>query len=835
MRQDIFDSGDRNRARDTFRHCHGFQALLDCLRSASGFFDSTRLAADDQTEFFALVNAILDVLAEAFEEHPGNRRYFVRRLDGWNTLEQALASTGVVGSHGEEVTGYEQLFGCLLAFAVGEESMRRVYRDVSKLAVSTQKVDAVQPVTEGPSSDEPSSSGPRLEIADSSDPSGLAALRTHISRFFDGNELLQNPEIVTTMVRFWATLHNPQGSPQLQTVLNAILLTLGQLISSTVYNKNAVSGSGAINILLPLLFSDTVSGATLTVLREVTSCLSEFGLGNLQNAHLLFQKVLSNDDAAVFLLQTMKSSKVPPFIQFDLSIHGYSSAELSNLGRPFPPSSSGYTFATWFKIDQFDKTCHTTIFGAYDATQTCFVLAYLEKDTHHFILQTSIESSRPSVRFKSTVFKENTWYHLALVHRRPTGKSQSKASLFVNGEFVEQVRSQYPAKPPMPTGSIEGFAAVPSNNPPPAPIQAFLGTPQDLANRLGRNVVSTRWSLASFHLFQEALSDELIAVYQKLGPRYHGNFQDHLGNFQTYRASAELHLRNESLHPTGGKGDSSDILAAIRGKAGALLPEWQILLSISPTSVLDNDDRNNIDESQLIKSLSKDAARNLNELTTVRGNALVVNAAIASINEALIMPHGVATLTGEPVVVISQSLDEMAWRLGGCAPIGLKLVELASTGATVLRAVDILLESIQDSWKNSEAMEKENGYAVLAVLLRDKLGLESGGLSGPNPRPRVAPIPVEQRDQLAAALLERVLTFVGYDHAAPENSIIINPLAYRVLLADFDTWRISSVPVQKAYYKQFVDFAKGSKHHNFNVRRLVRMRRSTHLMLIYIY
>jgi len=57
------------------------------------------------------------------------------------------------------------------------------------------------------------------------------------------------------------------------------------------------------------------------------------------------------------------------------------------------------------------------------------------------------------------------------------------------------------------------------------------------------------------------------------------------------------------------------------------------------------------------------------------------------------------------------------------------------------------------------------------------------------------------------------------------ESFIINPLAYRVLLIDFDTWRKSAPITQELYYKQFVTFAVNSKFHEFNSRRLQRMRK----------
>ncbi|KAF2843161.1 beach-domain-containing protein [Patellaria atrata CBS 101060] len=818
VRQLLIESGASVQIKDVFRHSHGFNILLDTFRSVSGFYNPTKLSRDEKIEFFELLKATLDVLSEAVHEHPGNRRFFTKRVEGggWRALEQAIASTGLGASNSTESPvarlGQEQLFGCLFSFALGEETMNSTFRDIEKVASQTK-----------PGLKERKCGKTESDIEDGTS-EVLLRLRPHLKSLFSGTEVLRNPDIIPIIFSFWTVLISETGSATNSEALAiAVLLGLQSIIELSTYNKIAVHTSGILSGILKHFLGPNKSSGIHTLLKEIAYSLGEIGLNDLNDAYFLYREASHSDKAGEFLLDSMRQSSMPPFIQFDLSLHGFSSLELPSLGGQFPPgsSSAGYTLTAWIRVDQYDKNCHTTIFGVCDPSQTCFVLAYLEKESQHFILQTSITSSRPSVRFRTTVFKEGIWYHIAVVHRRPKNMSSSRASLYVNGEFAEQVKCQYPASPPISNGSTESFASLSSSVSKPAPVQAFLGTPQDLATRLGRKVVSSRWSLASFHLFQDALSDELLAVHQKLGPRYSGNFQDCLGSFQTYRASAELNLRNEVLHP--GREEKSEIVSAIRLKASLLLPESRVLLSISPSSVLDDDDRNNVDESQLIKSLSKDAARSLQHLIRIKGSAVVINSAIPSINEALTHPHGVGILTGEPIVVVPQPLDDASWRVAGCAAIGLKMVELAQSKEKLLRAVNILFESIQGSWRNSESMEKENGFAVLAALLREKLGYGTLSGNGPSKTESALISPVE-RDSLALDLLKAILTFVGYDFEHPEESIIINPLAYRVLLVDFDMWRRTSLESQKLYYSQFICFSKESKNHHFNSKRLSRMR-----------
>lgn len=818
MRQLLIDASDQTHTKDAFRHVRGFDVLLTTLRSLSGFYRPAALSPPDRIDFFEAIKATLDVLSDALNEHAGNTRFFANRVEdnGWNALEQALASTGVLGAHTDarqDDAGQEQLFGILFAFALGEDAMTRIFRDVEKMLRDSQPADIVV-------------SSPRSVHGDCS--TDLDPLRTHLRNLFTGNEVLQNPDIVPTILHFWRGLsgEDPPGTKS-KPLSVAVLLAILDITELSSFNKAGLHITGVLSFVLPLLFENKCAATEARLLQELADSLIEYGINKLDDAYYLFRKAASSDQAAEFLHRGMQMSRAPHFIQFDLSLHGFSAIELPDIGRPFPPVSQGggYTFATWMRVDKYDPNCHTTLFGAYDDTQTCFLMAYLEKDTRCFILQTYMGHASgvvPSVRFKKAPrFEEGRWYHIAVVHRRAKalGMGSHKASIFVDGEFTETMKAHYPSHPPVLDSSQESFASM-SSSTSKHHILAFLGTPRNLAPRLGRNVLTSRLSVASFHLFSEPLSDELIAVYHKLGPRYSGNFQDRLGSFQTYRTSAELHVHNEILHP--GREERSDIVTAIRSNASYLMPESKILLSFSPSSVMDDDDRNGIDESQLIKSLSRDSARSLHRYTRAHSTPIIINAAVPSVNDALSQARGFGRLSGNPVVVVPQSLDDAIWRIGGCAAVGLKLVQAAQSLKSVLRAVKILLEAVEGNWRNCEAMEQSNGFAILAEVLRQKIGFAMGGLVTRNASSLdVSP---EQCEEFVAQLLSVILRFVGYVEQYPEESLIINPLAYRVLLVDLEIWRrATSLDTQKKYYTQFIQFAKGSKHHHYNAKRFHRI------------
>lgn len=799
--------------RDNFRRMNGFQSVIVLMGDISTSYEHYH--GIEETQLPATLNllqAVLSVLAAALQDHKGNQKYFRLRIDGggWPTLKRLIYTLLLEDSEARLKIVADRVFGCLLACALDDESMTSFYSNLRRQSTSNNSASDWMPDADSantqPASQELQRNGGQIAKQDA-----LAddLLKQEISQL----TIVHNPDAVLIMFELWKDLEDrhqqERNAPRAGAISLGVPNTIHHLAALNTANLAALHGTGLLSkVLWSLVSLPSTDRSSVSRLHLLATVLLSLGIGNLNDAHFIYRHACSSPFIADLLLLSLKASRSPSYVHFDLSLNGYASIELPGIGRNFPPASTsaGYSLSLWFQITHFDSASHTTIFGAFDAGQTCFVLVYLERDTHNLILQTSVTSTRPSVRFKSTAFKERRWYHVVITHRRSKGASSSRASLFIGGEFVEQVKSQYPESPLSINGGNEAVGS-PSSNRKNNAIQAFLGTPQDLASRLGKGLISTQWRLASANLFADVLSDDLIAVYYELGPRYTGNYQDCLGSFQTYQASAALNLRNESLHP--GREERSDIVSAIRSKAGMLLPESKILLNISASMVLDDNDQNHIDETQLMKYISKAAGKNLRSVTRGGRNALAINGAIPSVNEALLHSSGFAVLTGDPTTVVPQSLDEAAWRIGGCAAVGLALLESTVTSNALVRALNILFESIQENWRNSEAMERENGFGVLSTLLTTKLCQADIQQSAPN---------------LHLTVLAEILRFVGYRMDKPEDSVINNPLAYRILLIDMDFWRSAEPAIQKLYYEQFIVFGLHSKFHQFNTKRLLRMR-----------
>lgn len=793
LRHFLKDDNDPHGASSGFRRSGGFQALLRLLRILVDNYAARETPSVDVKVFLQTLSQWFAVLGAALEGHYGNQRYFRTKVGdgGWDSLQCTLGQflSFLWCQTGEELY-FEHFFGILFATAAGVEMIDDIYTSLDR---------SVRPADTNMLSDE-----------------CLRSAKSGIGKSVSNVGDLAVPELLTTILALWTKCVQAGKIPQ-RLVRLALPLSFTEVLSISRHNMVVAHTAGTFSAVLRLVFAEQLSGIERTLFKDTALILCQEGVSSLDDAHFLFSQATISSDAASFLLDAIAASRQPPSIQFDLSQQGYASTELATLGKPFPPlDAGGYSLSLWARFDSFDPSAHTTLFGAFDRTQTCFILAYLEKDTHHLILQTAIQGSKPSVRFKSVAFQPDRWYHICVVHKRPRTTSSSRALLFVDGDFVEQQKANYPAAPP--NGSSQNVVKT----------QAFFGTPQDLSPNPSGATCLSKWSLGSAVLFQDTMSDDLVAVFYHLGPKYHGNFQDCLGSFQTYEASAALNLRNEIMHP--GKEEQSELILAIRQKASGLIREDKILVNVSPATVLDNDDRNNIDETQLVKSLSKIAAKNLVSYTRSGINAVAINGAVPAINDALTQGRGVFMLMGDPTVTVPQSLDDASWRLGGCGAVGLGLVQRARTTDDVALAVDILLETVRYSWRNSEVMERDGGYAILAMLLKEKLSSPSQS-SGEGTKPGAAiPTPRLDRTGLCLRVLRSVLSFIGYNSEEPAKSVINNPLAYKVLVADTGIWRCGPLPVQQLYFDQFLVFADQSEYKRFNLKRLSRMRVLKRLM-----
>jgi len=811
VRRLLIDSPFPTDGKDGFRRNGGFETLVGLVRSFSGFYGPSRVNLEISRSFFGVLSALFEVLSETLFEHYENHNYFACRVEngGWYALQQALIDTGVGGRDRVSDLAYhisrqEQLFGTLFAFALREDSLATVFRSAC-LNVRAEAEDSAED----------------SQVLDEN----VDTVRAQqvFRRMLNGTETLWNPEVVPIILAFWMMLVGDGLSHSKASCRLSVLIITGltQVTRFSEYNAVGMQNAGLTRTVLKILFGGKFSSQELFCLEAFSLELMRMGLKSLDDVSYFFRTALTSDTASRLLLRAIKTPRSVPHFQFDLSLYGHASLEFARMNDCFPPleASKGYTFMSWMRVDRFDNSCHTTIFGVTAPSQTCFLLIYLDRESHQLVLQTSTTSSKPSVRFRSTTFGEGIWYHITIVHYRSQSQVRSRAALYVNGEFCEHATLSYPTSAPPRAASSGHNSSSNSASRTTTHLQAFLGTPEDLSPRLGRGVLSSKWSAASAYLFSEALSGDLVLLYHKLGTLYHGNFQGYLGSFQTYYASATLNLANEVLHPK--KDVESENTAALRSGVSRLNPEHNIILNISPMAVLRQDC---VDEPQdeLMGKLSKGFMKSLQRQTHPGVNKIAFNAAFPIFQSADPKSGRMAVLTGGSVVYRPWPLDDASWRMAGCVPIALKLVDVATSEASVIRAVKILFELVRDNWRNSEAMERESGFGMLALILRNKLGGDSR--SQADRQQNASTRDAEHQTSLASQLLQIILDFVSGIVRNSQDAIIVNPLAYRVLLVDTNIWRKADIRTQRLYYNQFVFFACESHNHDFNATRLNRMR-----------
>ncbi|KAL8704721.1 MAG: hypothetical protein Q9201_002145 [Fulgogasparrea decipioides] len=804
---------DRPELREAFRHSSGFEVLFQTLHFLVELCKDEKPDQGLPQHGLHLLRVAFSVLTYVLEDHSGNQKYFQQCSEdgGWNSLFQTLDSlrqSSLNNDGGVSWASEEAILGCLFACAISDETVLDLFR-VTKSEQSVEPSKSVQL---------------NHSIAETKDTlsEDIDASPTYWEKSLGTAPYLQNPEALEAAFKLWWHWQD-RAQVRDQTRNVSVIQPILHIVRSSTHNLVALHRTNLLNILLSSFVDSRSADSSYGESRELVALLLSLGITELDDAHLLYSNTCVSPIIAELLLPALKASQVPPYYHFDLSICGYSSIELPDLGTAFPPagSSSGYTLSLWFQVWKFDSDAHTTLFGVFDSSQTCFVLVYVEKDSHNLILQTSVTSSKPSVRFKAASLREGRWYHVAIAHRRPSASHSSRASLFVNGNFVEQVKSNYPLAPPVSKAKTEtadkSSSFTRSNQ-----VQAFIGTPQDLASRLGKGVVSCQWRLASAYVFGEVLSDDLVAVYYELGPRYYGNYQDCLGSFNTYQAAASLKIRNDSLYL--GRERRSEIIRAMETGASELLSEKKILLALSPMNVVAADGFLSPDEALVPGYLSKTATKTLKNLAHKGHRSIIVNGAVPAVNDAFRHAHGSAVLSGHPVISAFQSLDDALWRIGGCTAVVLDHFDKSANEDSSIRALKCIFQSVRGNWRCSEAMERENGFAILASLIARKIDSDIEHNNGDSATSANNGVDTGTKAEYALKVLTLILEFLGYRSDKPEHSVLDNPLAYRVLLVDADFWRNAPPAVQDLYYDQFAVFGVHSKYHVFNAKRLSKMR-----------
>jgi hypothetical protein len=352
-----------NASQDQFRRSHGFQILLKLLQSAVKAEDLPDTVYHALTQ---LCTGILVIFLKALKDHHGNQRYLTRRPhgEGWDSLSASLQRLvyclGSVPSGEDGAEHVLDIISRLLSLALGDPSNRRLFpllqpNDVQPQAhlSTSNESGSTAPTT----SDE--NQVPQVQIEGVNSPMEATDQSAAIvQRFFTGEERVRNNRAIFILANLYPILSS--RNLKLETGMPIAVLIpalIKYLVNLSNQNRTAIHSAGVLSVLLPCLVRTIEGSPEMNVLRSLCGTLLGLGAYQLSEAAELFRQASDSEAARDLLLTSLRQSKQPKSIQFDLSDGGHCSVELPALPRAFPPIA-GYSFAAWVRIDQFDPESH---------------------------------------------------------------------------------------------------------------------------------------------------------------------------------------------------------------------------------------------------------------------------------------------------------------------------------------------------------------------------------------------------------------------------------------------------------------------------------------------
>ncbi|KAF9437108.1 hypothetical protein BGZ76_001981 [Entomortierella beljakovae] len=686
---------------------------------------------EDMLELFTKV---FSVLAESMRDHPGNSSYFEEHI-GFGSLADALQLTGVFGPNGDAA----KMFGILIAFATLNDSILHIFDD----------------------------------------PEEIEHAPGMVAKWLNSPKIcVQSPHVVLGIWRICIGLQDQES------LAYCCMMSLFALSCANRRNQVLMGQTALLDELLKALFenplqtiengSDSLEDAN--VMRDIMSRLAkrliEMGMSSVGFRYLM-EKFSATEDISFgecsglldMLLHGVTHSRWPSFVQFD----GYCRLELRSLGSHNFPPANGYTFLAWLCIESIDEELGIQILEVSDEDQRCYLSIQIEPETHKLVVSVS---HHQSVSFNFVTFEIGRWYHLALVHSKPKLTAPSGTlSVYIDGILGDKIKCPYLSSP---SGEVK----------------AYLGRHQKPKMTAKKDGSTLSWNLGPCYLVDEPLEVQIMDVLYNLSPRYHGNFQDSLGKFQTYETSTALNINLEAARRRSSPGSRNHeeqvaLMNAIRGTIGNSIPEDKLVFAFSGGNLLGAADTRAVGALAGIQQKDQFCK-------------ILFNSAIPRIQRGVNALSAIGVLVGNPLVAAPRGLDDSIWKVGGCV-VALRIVESATDTATLEKAVLLLDQLIRCSWRNSEDMERIFGYEILGFILKQKKPLFS------------------------IEMMNTLLGVVGMDLEYPDDSVITNSFAFRHLMLDMDIWKKTDVDIQLLHLEQFKIFLQHSHKSSLNVKRLSTM------------
>ena len=574
-------------------------------------------------DMMELFTKVFSVLSESMRDHPGNSNYFEEHI-GFGSLADALQLTGVFGPSGDAAS----MLGILFAFAIQNESVLHIFDNPEEVEQTPEMV----------------------------------------AKWLNSPKIcVQNPHVV---LGIWKI---SMGLKDQESLAFCAMMSLFALSCANRRNQVLMGQTGLLDELLKVLFDSPAienggsgdvddGGAKRDIMSRLSKRLIEMGMSSVGFRYLMEKfsatKEISFGECSGLLdmlLHGVTHSRWPSFVQFD----GYSRLDLRSLGSHNFPPTSGYTFLAWLCIESFDDELAIQILEISDEDQRCFLSVQIEPETHKLVVSVS---HHHSVSF-NFAFEIGRWYHLALVHSKPKLTIPGGSlSVYIDGILGDKIKCGYLSSP---SGEVKGY----------------LGRHQKPKMTAKREGSTLSWNLGPCYLVDEPLDVQIMDVLYNLSPRYHGNFQDSLGKFQTYETSTALNINLEAARRRSSPNSRNHeeqiaLMNAIRGTIGNSIPEDKLVFAFSGGNLLDSADTRTVG-----------ALAGINQKDQFC--RILFNSAIPRIHRGINPLSAIGILVGSPLVAAPRGLDDSIWKVGGCV-VALRIVESAKVSLVLsFRDLDV--------------------------------------------------------------------------------------------------------------------------------------------------
>ncbi|KAJ3905440.1 hypothetical protein F5879DRAFT_742889 [Lentinula edodes] len=789
--------------KEVFRELDGFLVLISVLSTVHHLNFGPVIEPEEQVlaDMIECTRLVFSVASDALADHPQNTEYF-RTYVGYDSLSSAL--NGLVTNP----QTLNETLGFLLSFALSE------FTAIPGLFCSFRVCT-------------------KLDDFDAT----LAEYDAQLS-----TAIIGRPEAIYLL---WSFI-----SPK-----SYATLKLFEVLAGANHRNRAILS--VPEIVQPLLahLSTVQEKKEKTVTQKLAKKLLDMGSSPII-ARGMFQRVIKADGTLdMDLLELIRAGMKSRWLEH-FSFRDSAGMVVRQEGAKALPVT-GFTFMIWLWIERLpepntSRLLFSASLSALSGTSDSEDLISIRLH-HGGQLELFSSGSKQSVVFTQARILRAKWTHIALVHYPGRDRYSSPSiRLFIDGVLSDTINWQYP-KNSSSTSSIE--------------------------YRLGDNSkgATISWCVASCYMVALPLADDIPRFIHHLGPRYFGSFQDtNLAKFLTYEASTSLNMFISNIQiaaaassqyqpqrgplpslsllsppssaallspspltpatptsslsvnpksplspgimmshsPTG----PSSILKAVKEGIGIGLPESAIIFALSPLSC----EESGFAEGGRIPALGGGgptggggAVRGNGQRSGLisgqrsaygsgYGNGLASGQGQRSgYGNGQKSAHGTGNgepsskdfvVNGDVFVMKANCFDNALWRLGGAA-VALRLVQVAKTPHELSRALGVVTDGMKNSWQNSEDIERLRGYDILADTLRSKA------------------------DIINMTSFETIFEFLGLNFRSPDQSTIVNTVAYRALALDFELWSHTRKDIQRVHLEHFLTLLESSRYRRFNVKQ----------------